>query len=109
MNRRQWLLMPLFTTIGAFVSGLWSNSTRSEAYAADVADLQETLENGLRARRRNEFAFIATVCQLVENDRMPRSEVMIAFRYSRKKRPFAPFPYFQGAAREFARRRGIRI
>ena len=48
------------------------------AAAAEVADLQDQLEAGLKARRPVEFQFIARVVLLVRQDRLPVGRVRTA-------------------------------
>ena len=76
--------------------------------AVEVADLQEELENGLRARGRDQLAFIGRVCQFVENGRLPVAMVKASFQWSRPKKPH-PFPYFQRAIRRQARGIGVQL
>ncbi len=78
------------------------------AMAVEIADLQEQLEDNLRARRPVEFAFIARVVYMVEHDQLPLSLVRSIFQWSRGKRPY-PFIYFRHALIIQAARRGIVI
>ena len=76
---------------------------------ANVANLQQQLESGLKARRPEEFAFIAKVVSLVEEDALPLDLVMSTFLWTRKnpKAKEYPFVYFQRALRERAKKLGI--
>jgi hypothetical protein len=78
------------------------------ATAAQVADLQEQLEFGLKTRRPAEIAFIARVVTLVEQDRLPLALVKSTFQWARPKQP-RPFPYFERAMRIRAARIGVQI
>jgi len=78
------------------------------AVAAEVADLQDQLEGGLRARLPTEFAFIRRVVNLVDANRLPLDLVMSTFKWARRKKPY-PFPYFERALRTRAARLGIAI
>ncbi len=79
-----------------------------EVSAAEVANLKEQLEGGLRTRRPVEFAFVARVVTLVEADKLPLSLVKSTFQWSRRKKPF-PFPFFERAMRSRAARLGVTI
>jgi hypothetical protein len=70
-------------------------------------DLKETLEKGLKARRPNEFQFIAHVVTHVEEGRIPLSLVNSTFLWSRRQQAHFPFPYFERGLRERAKRAGI--
>jgi hypothetical protein len=78
------------------------------AAAAEVADLQDQLENGLRARRPAEVAFIQRVVTLVRQDRLPLPLVVSTYRWAQSKYR-QPFPYFVRALRIRAARIGVRI
>ena len=77
--------------------------------AGQVASLQEELENGLRAWRPQEFAFIAVVVGMVEGGQLPLSLVKGTFKWAIRKHSNYPFPYFERALRLRAARRGIEI
>ncbi len=109
---RRWLIL-------AFLAAVWlvdeagitidaCVSSGSQAMAADVADLQEQLEDGLLTRLPREFAFVGRVVRLVEGRRLPLDLVMSTFQWARRKRPY-PFPYFERALRTRAARLGIAI
>lgn len=90
-------------------SGLAISVSRASA-SAPVApggpDLKTTLEKGLRARRPIEFQFIKQTTDLVDNGTLPQSVVKSTFLWARKKRPY-PYPYFERALRERAKRIGV--
>ena len=70
--------------------------------------LRERLEKGLKARRPKEFAFIATVATRVEEGTLPRSLVDATFFWARNKRPY-PYPYFEEALKQRAKKLGLAI
>jgi hypothetical protein len=70
--------------------------------------LQETLEKGLKARRPEEFAFLARVAEQVELGNLPRSLVDTTFSWARRK-PHPRVVYFEQALRVRARRLGLSI
>jgi hypothetical protein len=78
------------------------------ALAVEVADLQQQLENELRARLPSEFAFIARIVRMVEMDQLPLSLVRSTFHWARGKRPY-PYQYFHRGIIVRARRIGIEI
>lgn len=71
--------------------------------------LKDTLEKGLRARRPEEFQYLARVVQKVERQELPLELVMSTFQWARQKTKHAnfPFPYFVRALRERAARLGL--
>jgi hypothetical protein len=71
-------------------------------------DLQETLEKGLKARRRQEFQFIGRVVNLVESGELPEKMVQSTFLWARRKREH-PMQYFERALRVQAAKIGVRI
>jgi len=73
--------------------------------AAEVADLKDQLEKGLKARRDEEFRFVATVVAMVESKHLPLDLVQSTFLWARKKAKYNryPFPYFEQALRERAK------
>ncbi len=58
---------------------------QSDQSNAQVANLQEQLEKGLKARRPIEFLFVARVVQLVNQGRLTREVVQGTFSFVRKK------------------------
>jgi len=79
--------------------------------AVDAIGLKSQLEKGLRARRPQEFAFVAVVVEMVENETLPLDLVKGTFLWARKKALTTryPFPYFERALRERAGKLGIKI
>ena len=72
-----------------------------------VADLQDQLESGLRARLPGEFAFIARVIARVEDKQLTTGEVKSVFQWARRKNKRIPFPYFERAMRIIAARKKV--
>lgn len=79
----------------------------SDPISANVANLKDQLEKGLRLRRPEEFAYIAYIVGLVEANELPVQLVIETFQWSRRQDPHFPFPYFQRAIRIRAARIGI--
>jgi hypothetical protein len=73
-----------------------------------IEDLKKTLNEVLRARREEEFAFVDRVMNLVKNGTLPRSVVVSTFNWARKK-PRYPFQYFEHGLRERAKQIGVHL
>lgn len=106
MDRRQ------FT--GASVSAaaaLVGFSLGGQAAQSKTPSLKDTLEKGLKARLPSDFKFIALVVKMVNNKTLPKSMVLSVFHYVRKKKQFKRnlVPYFAGALRLEAKKKGIKI
>ena len=67
---------------------------------------KKTLEAGLRARRPQEFAFIASVVAKVEDGTLPRSLVESTFFWARRQGRY-PVVYFEAGLRLRAKRIGV--
>ena len=85
-----------------------SFAAKPHSASAQVADLKQTLEKGLKARRPAEFAFIAKVVNLVNQKKLTLRLVLSTFKWARNKRPH-PYPYFQRAMRTQAAKLGVTI
>jgi hypothetical protein len=85
-----------------------SSASTGQAMGAEVADLQEQLEDGLKARLPREFEFIDRVVSLVQQGRLPLDLVKSTFQWARAKRPY-PFPYFERGLRLRAAKLGITL
>ena len=73
-----------------------------------VASFKRQLEAGLRARRPQEFAFIARVVQQVDENHLSKKLVLETFQWSRRKRPY-PYQYFERAMRIRAAQVGVAL
>jgi len=80
----------------------------SSAGAQDPS-LEDTLKNGLKARRPVEFQFVAKVAELTNDGKLPRDYVLAAFDYARNRRPKLPLPYFEFIVRKKAEEMGVAI
>ena len=74
-----------------------------------VADLQDQLESGLKARLPAEFEFIAVVVQRVEDQQFSTGEVKSVFQWARRKNKRVPFPYLQRAMRIIAAQKDVEL
>jgi hypothetical protein len=105
---RVWVCLALLVAGAIGVVGQYEART---AEAAEVADLQEQLEDGLKVRLPNEFRFVGNVVGLVKKDQLPMPLVKGTFQWARRKagdRKY-PFPYFERAMRIRAKRIGVII
>lgn len=73
-----------------------------------IADLEQQLKSGLKARRPLEFEFIKTVVQKVQDDELPIDLVQSAFLWAKRRQPF-PYPYFERGLKERASRAGYDV
>jgi len=73
---------------------------------AASTSLRKTLEAGLKARRPQEFTFLALVADKVEDGTLPRSLVESTFFWARRRGRY-PYVYFESAVRLRARRIGV--
>jgi hypothetical protein len=117
----RWLLsreMPMLrrTLLSAIASLFWfgissapaAQQTSPALGRAASTTLKKTLEAGLKARRPQEFAFLAMVAAKVEDGTLPRSLVESTFFWARRQGRY-PFVYFQAGLRERAKRIGVVI
>lgn len=88
---------------------LWAAPLRGQASGASPPTLQEELEKGLKARRPEEFEFIARVVQMVEKKQLPLDLVNSTFQWARKRTRFERYPcvFFERALRLRAAKLGI--
>jgi hypothetical protein len=111
MSRRRRVCL-VVGLLGLGVLALTSSQTISPvARAAKTANLKDQLEKGLKARRPEEFAFIAKVVSRVENDTLPRSLVDSTFLWARKKGTgrIRPYQYFESGLKLRAKRIGVSL
>ena len=71
-------------------------------------DFRQQLEKGLYARRPEEFAFIARVVRMVDENQLSRRLVESTFQWARKKRPY-PYVYFERGLKVRAARLGVTV
>lgn len=105
MHRRNWLAMSLRTLAAAalLVCGV------KRAPAQQTITLEDRLKAGLKCRKPEEFAFIATVAQFVEQGKLKPDLVLSTYRYAVERRPDFPFYYFQYGLRRRAAAIGVDI
>lgn len=102
--------------VSLFVLSIATSTARADAPHPSVAaprvnvspDLQKILESDLRARRPQEFAFIARAIELIEAGKLSESLVRSTYLWARKK-PRRKFQYFERGLRFRAGRLGINL
>lgn len=105
MHRRNWLATSLrsVATAALLIYGVKS------APAQQNITLEDRLKAGLKCRRPEEFAFVATVAQFVEQGKLKSDLVLSTYRYAVEQRPDFPFYYFQYGLRRRAAALGVEI
>lgn len=115
LMRRIWLKSLL---AGSALSVVGTAATAQETFDANLAGknaeqhltkLEDQLKFGLRAVTPEQFQYVRTISQLVEQGTLPRAMVNLVYKWALERNPRVPFPYFQFALRELAKRRGIAI
>lgn len=97
-----------FALGGAYALGQsWLAIPRLDA--ADVPNLKETLERGLYARLPEQYAFIARVVALVQQDVISLKLVYSTFQWSREYDKGRRYYYFEAAMRKRASDLGVTI
>lgn len=81
----------------------------SRNFGGQTIDLETQLRNGLRVARPNQVAFVKVVVMYTEQERLPTAMVQLVYRWALEKNSRIPFPYFQFAMRELAKRRGVNL
>lgn len=95
------------TTPAAAARQFAPNANRQ--FGGSTVSLEDQLRNGLRASNQQQVAFIKLVVIQVNNERLPQAMVNLVYRWSLEKNAKIPFPYFQFAMRELAKRRGVTL
>lgn len=94
--------------IGALLAP-WAAVPRPSAHGAEVANLKDTLEKGLKARFPGDFQFIQKVVQMVQLNQLPLDMVLGTFHWVRTEKAHKKYkvPYFAKALRSRAKKKGI--
>lgn len=100
----------LFTVLtGAQVAKLYGQFGQPRRYRDGIqVNFKQQLEQGLYARRPEEFEFIARVVRMVDENQLPRQLVESTFQWARKKRPY-PYVYFERGLKVRAARLRITV
>jgi hypothetical protein len=97
--------------IACLACGLAGPITPSPTQAFQIdgqSSLKDLLEKGLRARRPEEFQFIARVVRKVDEGGLPKEVVQSTFLWARRK-PTYPFQYFEQALKLRAAELGVKL
>lgn len=112
LPRHRWLLVLLFGVL-AWPSGSASAQITAPRGFSDgpgsVASLEEQLINRLRATTDQQKGFLRRVSVVVEEGKLEQRLVVAVYRYSLKRNPIYPFPFFERAMRFEARKRGVNL
>jgi hypothetical protein len=113
LSRRALLLLtplvflPARATVGqqghSFNNAEQLNSTRR------ALPLIDQLRMGLRCNTSSQVAFLEVVVQKVEQGQFTQSMVNVVYKWAIGRNEKYPFPYFQLAMRDLAKRRGISL
>jgi len=117
--RRNWVKTAIALLAGSSVNILLADSTEAqEGYGNNFANsidnmhlvkLEDQLRFGLRCARPEQLQYIQRVTRAVDEGRLPRAMVNLVYRWAIDRHASVPFPYFQFALEELAKRRGISI
>ncbi len=88
-------------------SGRQFGQSSQRQFGGNIVDLETQLRNGLRVARPEQEAFVKMVVLYTEQERLPQAMVNLVYKWSLEKNSRIPFPYFQFAMRELAKRRGV--
>lgn len=106
------LLWGLITTLAAPLQAQEGHSINSAdrlSQSGRTVPLLDQLKNGLRATRPNQEEFLQHLVAQVDQGTVPRSMVNTVYKWALQRNPRVPFPYFQVAMRELAKRRGVTL
>jgi hypothetical protein len=98
------------TVIGTAVTA-WlfaARGSQAEPEGTDIT-LEDRLKAGLKCRKPEEFAFVATVAQFVDQKKLTPDLVLSTYRWAIEQRPDFPFYYFQYGLRRRASAIGVSI
>lgn len=71
--------------------------------------LIDQLRTGLRVNTSSQLAFLEAVVQKVDQGVFPQSMINVVYKWSIGRNEKYPFPYFQVAMRDLAKRRGVAL
>jgi len=114
MERRGWLKwLALFTALatGALIAESAEDpppGTSTPMPGLTVADLEQQLKSGLKARRPVEFDFIKSIVQKVKDKELSIDLVQSTYLWARRRQPY-PYPYFERGLKERASKAGIEL
>lgn len=83
------------------------NNAEQLRSSRNVTPLLDQLRVGLRVNRSEQIAFLKAVVQKVEAGELPQAMVNVVYKWAISRNEKYPFPYFQYAMLELAKRRGV--
>jgi hypothetical protein len=103
MTRRTYLLV--------FVASCGALGLGCDCASADEkkANLNETLRSVLKCRRQEEFAFVESVADKVDQGDLPKDMVFSMMQWAKDRRPEFPFPYFKEGIKRRAAKIGVQL
>jgi sulfite exporter TauE/SafE len=87
----------------------FNSAEQIQANRTGVTPLIDQLRVGLRTNQTQQIAFLQTVVQKVESGELPRGMVYTVYRWAISRNGRYPFPYFQYAITDLAKRRGVTL
>lgn len=75
----------------------------------NVTPLIDQLRVSLRVNKSSQLAFLQLVVQKVEAGELPQAMVNVVSKWAISRNEKYPFPYFQYAMQELAKRRGVSL
>jgi hypothetical protein len=117
--RRNWVKAAFALLASSSVSGVvadradaqegFGNNFANSIDSIHLVKLEDQLRYGLRCSQPGQVEYVRTVSRAVDEGRLPRAMVNLVYRWATQRDTKVPFPYFQFALEELARRRGISI
>jgi hypothetical protein len=105
MTRRCWLRW----FAGLVSVAVFAVSNRQAGGDEKKADLNETLRSVLKCRRAEEFAFVESVANKVNQGDLPKDMVLSMMKWATERRPEFPFPYFKEGIKLRAAKIGVQL
>lgn len=111
INRRSMLMLvpAALLPVSALMAQQGSSFNGAEQMRStrNVTPLIDQLRVGLRINKSSQLAFLQLVVQKVEAGEIPQAMVNVVYKWAISRNEKYPFPYFQYAMQELAKRRGI--
>ena len=105
MTRRTCLLLFSFSA-AVLVLGRGQPVARADE---KNANMNETLRSVLKCRRQEEFAFVKSVADKVDQGDLPKDLVLSMMKWAKERRPEFPFPYFKEGIKRRAAKIGVQL
>lgn len=113
LSRRALLLLaPMVLVPARALVGQQGNSFNGAEQLKSVrrtVPLIDQLRMGLRCTTTSQVSFLELVVQKVDRGELPQTMVNIVYKWSIERNAKYPFPYFQLAMKDLARRRNVSL